>query len=258
MKLIKVLIADVNSRLCCAIGNVLTQNFPQVEIVAHTHSVDSTVKALLECAPDVVVADVFMDDCLVFDILEETYHLGYKLILTSPYENKYLDIVQFSAVDFLYKPIDETDLLLTFESVLLELNRSDYVVKLEALILNYKEPNRPKVLVLDSVNGYMAVLLDGIVYGKSDYSQTGFYLNEGIKIDVNQALRRYECLLGKYGFFRCHPVYVANSRCIVRISHKEKLLEMSTGVFIPFDERRLMNYYKNEENSGVGILSEMI
>ncbi len=256
MKLIKVLIVDVDRNLCLAIEKVLTQNFPQVEVVAHSHSVSSAITALLRYVPDVVVSDVFINEGLVFDVVEETYHLGYKLVLMSPYKNKYLDIVQFAAVDFLYKPIDETDLLLTFESVAFELSRVDYVVKLEALILNYKEPDVPKVLVLDSINGYLAVLLDGVVFGKADFSMTEFYLNEGVRIDVNQALRRYESMLGEYGFFRCHPLYVANIKFIVNINYEEKLLEMSTGAFIPFDERRLLNYYKKEENSRIDVLSE--
>ncbi len=248
MKLVKVLIADVDYHLCNAMKNVLIQNFVNIEIVAQSSSVNETVLAICECVPDVVVMDMDLTDGTAVDVVKETFHMQYRLVIMLNYNNKMLDVVRFAGIDFMYKPLDETDLLLTFDGLATDFGRGDYKIRLKALVNNVVNPEDRKIIVLNVYGILEEVPLNEIVFGKSHLSVTKFFLVNEKTIEVNQSLRRFESVLVNYGFYRCHSNYVVNNKFVKAVVYPTKQLKMEGDVLIPYEERRFDNQFKKDEN----------
>ncbi len=248
MKLVKVLIADMDCNLCNALKNVLMQNFVNIEIVAQTSSVSETILAICQTGPDVVVMDMYLNEGTAIEVVEETFHMQYRLIFMLNYDSNVLDMVRFAGVDFMYKPLDETDLLLTFDGLATDLEKGDYKVRLKAIVHNANKKDDEKVIVLNTKESLEVVRLNEIVLGKSHLGLTIFYLYNGNKIEVNQSLRRFESILINYGFYRCHSNFVVNNRFVQTVIFQTKQLIMEGDILVPYEERRFDNQFRKDVN----------
>lgn len=103
----KVLIVEDEIMAQRSLIRVLTQNFPDMEIVGTTTSVKSTVAWLSdpENKADVIFMDVELADGVCFEIFRQT-EVKAKVIMTTAYDSYALKAFEAGSVDYLLKPVD--------------------------------------------------------------------------------------------------------------------------------------------------------
>lgn len=86
---------------------LLTQNFPDMEIVGTTSSVNSTVAWLKDPAnmADVIFMDVELADGICFEIFRQV-EVKAKVIMTTAYDSYALKAFEAGSIDYLLKPVD--------------------------------------------------------------------------------------------------------------------------------------------------------
>lgn len=90
---------------------VLTQNFPDMNIVGTTTSVNGTVTWLNTPGnhADVIFMDVELSDGVCFEIFRHT-EVKAKVIMTTAYDSYALKAFEAGSIDYLLKPVDATAL----------------------------------------------------------------------------------------------------------------------------------------------------
>mgnify|MGYP002518910761 CR=1 FL=1 len=90
---------------------VLTQNFPDMNIVGTTTSVNGTVTWLNTPGnhADVIFMDVELSDGVCFEIFRQT-EVKAKVIMTTAYDSYALKAFEAGSIDYLLKPVDVTSL----------------------------------------------------------------------------------------------------------------------------------------------------
>ncbi len=90
-----------------SLARVLTQNFPDFNIVGFTDSVKGTVAWLNDPAnrADIIFMDVELSDGVCFEIFRQT-EVKAKVIMTTAYDSYALKAFEAGSVDYLLKPID--------------------------------------------------------------------------------------------------------------------------------------------------------
>ena len=90
---------------------VLTQNFPDMNIVGTTTSVNGTVTWLNTPGnhADVIFMDVELSDGVCFEIIRQT-EVKAKVIMTTDYDSYALKAFEAGSIDYLLKPVDATAL----------------------------------------------------------------------------------------------------------------------------------------------------
>ena len=90
---------------------VLTQNFPDMNIVGTTTSVNGTVAWLNTPGnhADVIFMDVELSDGVCFEIFRQT-EVKAKVIMTTAYDSYALKAFEAGSIDYLLKPVDATAL----------------------------------------------------------------------------------------------------------------------------------------------------
>ena len=90
---------------------VLTQNFPDMNIVGTTTSVNGTVTWLNTPGnhADVIFMDVELSDGVCFEIFRQT-EVKAKVIMTTAYDSYALKAFEAGSIDYLLKPVDATAL----------------------------------------------------------------------------------------------------------------------------------------------------
>ena len=103
----KVLIVEDEIMAQKSLTRVLTQNFPDMEIIGSTTSVRGTVEWLKTPGntADVIFMDVELSDGECFEIFRQT-EIKAKVIMTTAYDSYAIKAFEAGSIDYLLKPID--------------------------------------------------------------------------------------------------------------------------------------------------------
>ena len=103
----KVLIVEDEIMAQRSLARLLSQNFPEMDIVGTTSSVNSTVAWLKDPAnkADVIFMDVELADGICFEIFRQV-DVKAKVIMTTAYDSYALKAFEAGSIDYLLKPVD--------------------------------------------------------------------------------------------------------------------------------------------------------
>lgn len=216
-----------NSRLLTGMIESLR---PQWDVIEVLESVQDSVIWLQENpAPDLIMLDIQLADGVSFDIFKKvTLDLKTKIIFTTAYDNYAIQAFKVNSIDYLLKPIKESELEQAF-------------LKLESF--DDQESKDEDQFVYDD---YYKSVLDSIVAGKKEYrtrflvagSNTFKKLNTkdiayvysenkvslAVDFDNNQhildyTLEQLEAQLNPEVFYRANRQAILNVDCILKIKN---------------------------------------
>ena len=107
----KVLIVEDEIMAQKSLTRILSQNFPDMEVIGTTTSVKGTVAWLKEHSNDVdvIFMDVELSDGICFEIFRQV-DVQAKVIMTTAYDSYALKAFEAGSIDYLLKPIEPADL----------------------------------------------------------------------------------------------------------------------------------------------------
>lgn len=107
----KVLIVEDEIMAQKSLTRILSQNFPDMEVIGTTTSVKGTVAWLKEHSNDVdvIFMDVELSDGICFEIFRQV-DVKAKVIMTTAYDSYALKAFEAGSIDYLLKPIEPSDL----------------------------------------------------------------------------------------------------------------------------------------------------
>lgn len=217
-----------------------------IDIVASADSVETAVKCINDYQPDFVFMDVQIKGGSGFDVLEQVDFKKFKIIFVTAFENYALKAFQFSATDYLLKPIDEDDLRRTIEKI--EDEKKDNQPELiESLLKNLNSnSDKEKFIIVNSIKSVERFLLSEIIYCESFRNYTTFYLQNGEEIVSSKSLKEYENILNDEEFIRAHRSFIVNKDCIRKFEKEEGgMLVLSDGKKIPVSQRKREHVMKS-------------
>jgi len=250
-----VLIADDCVSVCNAVESILRQNFVSIKLVAKTDSVNDTIDALYKYMPDIAILDIHLYGGTAIEIVKRTCDLDYKIIFMSAYQEYALEDIRMASIDFVYKPIDVGELIVTVDQVISNLVEDGYCKKIQTFFNNTISKQEDKNIVLKSSEDITSVKISDIVCGESLFGKSRFYFVARKTIEIASPLRRYESILQSYLFYRCHTKYVINLSQVQRIDISAQHVIMSNGMAIPSDSRRFNGLIKKMQQVAAKDLS---
>jgi len=244
MNMTKVLIADDDFRVRKVVENILHQHFPRLKVIAQTDDVESTISAINSLKPEIAILDLHLFGGTAFDVVKNLVWKNFQLILISAYQDCFLNNIRLAGIDFVYKPLDVGELIVSVDKLVSgsKINKEEYYKKIVALDNNFNEHTEDKEIVFQVDTELLHVPVSELVCGKSNMSSSKFFFQKHKTINIHQPLRRFEPMLADEGFFRCHSLYIVNYNKIQNINYEIMHLEMSNGMLIPFEMRRLEKY----------------
>ena len=179
----------------------------EVEVVAVAENVKAGIEAIEKHEPDLVFLDIEMPDGTGFDLLKNFNKVHFQVIFVTAFNQYAIKAFQFSAIDYILKPINPELLIQAVHKVSSNPKYED----LEKIIENLLD-NRDQIesLALPTFEGIHIEKLNNILYCESENNYTIFYLKDGSKIMVSRTLKEYETILSENNFFRIHQSYLIN------------------------------------------------
>lgn len=196
----------------------LERHCPEVKILAACEGGQKGVEAIRRHHPDLVFLDIEMPHLNGFDVLEQTRGLDYAVIFTTAYDQFAIKAFRFSALDYLLKPVDVSELRAAVEKVKTRSGRGEWETKLRAL-LGQLQPAAAKHthrIALPVGDAMQFMEPDEIIRCESDSNYTHIFLAGGRKITLAKTLKEVEDNIGGTPFFRIHQSYLVNMNHILK------------------------------------------
>lgn len=220
----KVAIIDNDDSVRQVLATLLRKFCPDVTEICEANGVHSGHKLVLEQNPQLIYMDVEMDDGTGFDLAEKIKEQDTQLVFITAYNKYAIKAFKFSAIDFLLKPIDQSELIDSVNKALKGISNKNLQRRLELLQDSLKDINikvSDKKIALNDSNITHFIRIGEIIYCKSDGSYTTFYLTGGRKIMVTKILKEFEELFQDFGFIRTHNSYLINAMHILRFEKND-------------------------------------
>lgn len=95
-------IREINRRL-------LSDNFPDIEVVGEADSVETGVELILNEKPQLVLLDIDIKGGTGFHILQKVRPYNFALIFITAFNEFAIKAIKFSALDYILKPVNEVE-----------------------------------------------------------------------------------------------------------------------------------------------------
>lgn len=235
--MIKAVIIDDEAKARRILEALLKEYCTDIEVLASCEDVPSGVIAINKHKPEVVFLDVEMPGYTGFQLLEFFNEVNFEIIFTTAHSDYALQAFKVSAIDYLLKPIQISELIRAVDK--LKKVQSDEGSRLATLRENFKH-NAIRRLALPVAEGLIFVEADDILYLEADGSYTKFCLANGKSIVVSKKIKEFEdALNATNNFFRTHRSYIINLKAIKQyVKQDGGYILLNSDVQIPLARER--------------------
>jgi two-component system LytT family response regulator len=197
-----------------ALKKMLHKHCPELKITAECADAASAKEKIQLLHPQLVFLDISLPDKTSFDLLQELDSINFEIIFVTAYSQYALRAFQYSAVDYLMKPIDEDLLTSAVKRAEKKIAQGNLNPHINTLLhnLQHSSLSREMKLCIPSTKGFQVVNLRDILYCEASGNYTGFYFANNQNITSAKSISEYEELLADAGFVRIHKSHIINLR----------------------------------------------
>lgn len=194
------------------ISNLLETHCPFVNIVATADGVEAGYKEILRKKPNLVFLDIQMPNGNGFQLLEKFHEIFFDIIFVTSYDHYAINAIKFSALDYLLKPIDISELKQAVDKALKKVEKENKFQLYENLLNNINPNSTDKKMAIRVKNNTMFIEMSKVSYIQADGNYSNIYLTTGAKYYVAKTLKEIdEFTMDLKGFIRINKSVIINS-----------------------------------------------
>jgi two-component system LytT family response regulator len=213
MKL-KALIIDDEADNRGVLRKLLTKFCPGVEVCAEADSVASAYEKIIDHKPQVIFLDIQMPGDNGFSLLKKFTEIPFEVIFVTSYDRYAIEAIKFSALDYLLKPVEISELQATvgrLEKVIEQKGtRKKQVVN---LILHLEEEDIEKKVAVHQNDSVVLLPLREITHMEAERNYTLIVTSKKEKFTSSKNLGEFEDMLENY------PQFIRiNKHCLINMN----------------------------------------
>lgn len=187
---------------------------PEVTVIKTFSNPIEALKAIDSIKPDCLFLDIEMPELDGFQLLKRLTYRNFDLIITTAYNQYAIEAFKENAINYLLKPIDPEDLILTVNRILENKKNNNPENNLEKAlqtILNKKDDNKYKRVPIALADRIVMVPVNEIMYCKADGNYTHVFMKSGKKFLLSKTIKTFSESLSSDVFLRVHKSYIVNT-----------------------------------------------
>ena len=226
---------------------LLQDNHPEVDIVGHAATEPAAVDLLRRERPAVV----FMDIKLLgggdgFRVVEQAHLPELQVIFVSDYSEMALRAFRFdNVVDFLAKPVDESELAVAVRRAKTELKQRRLGAAVEKLQDKVQNP-APRIALSDQTH-IIFPYIHSIVHIEAEREATQFFFDtQPAQMLVSKNIGGFRHLTEKHPqwFVQTHRSHIVNVTHVMKFLRFERTAVLSNGDAVPVSNEFLKSFLK--------------
>jgi two-component system LytT family response regulator len=210
--MIRVIIIDDEPRGINSLKKMIEIHCPELTIIAECQDSKQALESIKKLRPQLIFLDIAMPGKSGLDMLNELQEIWFEIIFVSAHSQYSIKAFQFSAVDYLLKPVDENLLVHAVHRAVTRINIHGGSGNIDALFYNMQKIRKPSEmkLCISSLKGFQVIQLSDILYCEAVSSYTIFHLLNDQQITASRSIIEYELMLEDNYFCRVHKSYIIN------------------------------------------------
>jgi two-component system LytT family response regulator len=232
--MLKVIIIDDEENAVKFIHGIIAEYCPNLVLAGTANSAREGIVLINQVHPDLVFLDVEMPHGTGFDLLSNFPKKTFDVIFITAYNHYAIQAIKFSAVDYILKPVNISELIEAVQKVEQKRSSVEYRnLDYSNLLENLRTP-RPSRLAIPTNDGIEYLNTSEIIRIEADRSYSWFFLTDKRKYLVSRNLKEYQELLQDIDFFRPHNSHLINMNFVKKfIRHEGGYIEMTDGSNVP-------------------------
>ncbi|WP_299247543.1 LytTR family DNA-binding domain-containing protein [uncultured Cytophaga sp.] len=205
---IKAIIIDDEKDGRTVLSTLIKLYCPQVEIIGESSSGEQGLIMIEELNPALVFLDIDMPGMNGFSLLKKLKEINFEVIFVTAHHHYALKAIKHSALDYLLKPVDKTELIEAIGKFKISSSvneRMAYLLENET-----KDLSELKQIILNVREGYVFSEINEIVRCEADGNYTTVFFKNGDKQVASKTLKEFENLLSEHNFWRIHKSHLIN------------------------------------------------
>jgi len=236
MKPIKALIVEDNVFMATVLHDLLKEHATDIAVLDIANTGKKALQLIASEKPDVVFLDIELPDMTGFELLQQLGDINFQTIFTTSHSHYAIKAFRFNALDYLIKPIQETEL---DEAVKRLLKSAGNTIEVKHALSNLQSQSvEDQKLVLPTQNGTLRLPLKQITHIEGERNYSYIYLSNGSRELSSKNLAYFEDILIDKNFFRSHRSYLVNRYHINTLKNDQFVLK--NGIEIPISRRKII------------------
>lgn len=236
----KALVIDNEQSLRTGLKKMLQEFCPEVVTVDDAEGVQAGLQKIKLFQPDIVLLDVEMDDGTGFDLMKQIPAPEFQLIFVTAHNQYAIEAFQFSAIDYLLKPVDPDALQKSVRKAAKNIKNSNLQQQVQILLQQLSGiQNQDKKIVLKDLDNTYFIKVSDILYCEAEGTYTKFFTTGNTPVLVSKNLKEYEAILEPLGFLRTHHSFLVNPGKIKLFDKTDGgTLLLEGGLSVPVSQRK--------------------
>ncbi len=193
---------------------------------------------------DVVFLDISMPVETGFEMLEKITEHDFRVIFVTAHNEFAMQAIKASAVDYLLKPVNITELQQAVSKLLAGLNNQQFLKQnqelISHLVKNFTPGQNMVKIALPQLGGINFLDVNEIISLQADSNYTIIHKQDMQKSVVTKTLKDFEDILDGTQFVRIHKSHIVNLKYITEYSTADGgIVKMSDGNVWSISRRQL-------------------
>ncbi len=231
---IKVVLVDDEKHCTESLNIQLSRLDTPVVVLAKFNDPVSAIAYLKENPCDILFLDIEMPAMSGFDLLNRLNQFTFDVVFTTAYDQYAIKAFQYSALNYLLKPIDELELTACLERWLDKkqktLQADQFSFMLEMLKNSAKLQTR---VALPTTDGLEFIEIAKIIRCQAESNYTHIFLQNNISFLICRTLKDVDSILRPNGFLRIHQSHLVNPQ------HLKRFVRSDGGYVVMSDDVQL-------------------
>ena len=237
----KVIIIDDENKARRLISTLLSENCPEITLQLEADDLETGVALIKEHQPDIVFLDIEMPKHSGFQIVDffEPSEINFQIIFVTAYNDYAIQAFKLSAVDYILKPVDISELKSAIEKAKRNIESKSINNRLDDLKRVFQQLSLNK-MVLEVPKGILFVSHDDIILFEADGMYTKVYMKNNESQLICKPMKHFvDQLQDKPIFYKPHRSFLVNLRYIKELSKKDGFhLIMENNKTIPIAKEK--------------------
>lgn len=204
-----ILIDDEISALKNLEQKILKSNAP-LDIVETFQKPEDAILYLKDNTIDLMFVDVQMPRLDGFQMLAELDSVAFQIIFVTAYSDYAIDAIKTSAVDYVLKPIENSELQNAIDKAIVAMDKEEFVQDKQKLVEMIQETINPtQKIVVSTTKGMHFIPQEDIIHVEGYDGYTKIHLIDERCITSSYSLGKFAPLLNDT-FFKCHKSHIVN------------------------------------------------
>ena len=191
---------------------ILKKEIPEINVLGMASSALTGMQAIKEHNPELVFLDIEMLDGDGFAMLDSLQIINFDVIFVTAHSEFALRAFKYSALDFILKPIDPSEL---HRAISKYRKRTSEEQKLSHRIEVFKSMSLMNTKVpIPYKNGLKFIEVENVIRLEADGSYVSIYTTVSKPCLVCKTLKYYEPILNEAVFLRVHRSHIVNIKYV--------------------------------------------